>query len=197
MPRVHHRKARKDYPASEIKKGDMYFTWRIKSAYGGTTYRSPTRPKSSQLTHSPFKSGFLSVGEDWDANAKDVEAIRSAGEAIREVGAACNESYENMPEGLQEAETGQIIYTRAEECESKAAELDGLADEYEDLTEPDHPGELEDATPDNPGEDHLYDERKEAWEEAHDEYQTDLATYKKEQDRIVAEAGDLIWDMPE
>jgi len=148
MPRVRHRKARKAYPAQGIEKGDMYYTWKIRSTYGGTTYRSKTAPKPSQLTNSPFKGGWMAMNEAWDEGSKDDEAIRAAAEAIRELGEQASESFENMPESLQQGETGQMLEHRRDESESKADGLDQLADEYDNLEEPDEPDEVEE--PDDP-----------------------------------------------
>ena len=131
MPRVHYRKARKAYPIVGIEVGDMYYTWRIRSTYGGTTYRSKERPKPSQLTNSPFKSGYLSAVEIWEDSSKSPEDARGLAEALREVGQEAQESFDNMPEGLQQGDTGQLLEERAYECESKADEIDGYADELE------------------------------------------------------------------
>ena len=200
MPRVHHRKARKDYPNNGISKGDMYFTWRIKATYGGTTYRSLTRPRQSQLTNSPFKSGFYAMGEAWeDDKTPDHETIRAASEAARELAEAANESYENMPEGLKEGDTGQMLYERSDQMESKADELEGLADEYEGLEEPEEPDEV--IEPDHDGEQgHEETDEYQAfldYEAARDEYESELASNEAERERIIEEASGLIGDMPE
>jgi hypothetical protein len=187
MPRVHHRKARKDYPNQGIEKGDMYFTWKIRSTYGGTVYRSKTRPKASQLTNSPFKSGWLAMEEAWSDSYKGSEAIAAAAEAIRELGEQCSESFENMPEGLQQGDTGQLLEERRDGCESKADELEQLASEYDDLEEP----EKVDEPDDDEAED--FREKTDAWET----YQDDLATYEAEKERISEEADGIIGDMPD
>lgn len=185
MPRVVQRKARKDYPSSGIKKGDMYYYTSLKMQRGGLVKRSLTPFKPSQLTNSPFKSGFLSIGEGWEDGDRDGAAMREAAEAMREVGTECQDSFDNMPEGLQQGDTGQMLENRASECERIADELEGLADEIENLEDP---GEYDDSNHD-PEDDNDVDAFEE-WQSAVDEKQS-------EEDRIIEEAGSLLGDMPE
>lgn len=167
MPRVHYRKARKNYPNEGIAKGDMYYTWKIRLARGGITRRSKTPPIPSQLTNSPFRGAWGDMEHFWGESGKDAEAIREAAESIRSAGEQANESWENMPESLQGSETGMLLEHRANESESKADELDNLADEYEGLEEPTEPDE------------------------------NALAEYEQEQERIRNEVDDIVSDMPE
>ena len=136
MPKVEVRKARKDYPNSGIKAGDTYYYTKLKLQRGGQIKRSLKPFKPSQLTNSPFKSGWLAVQEDWDAGDKDAEAIRAAAEAMTSLGEEARGSFDNMPEGLQQGETGQLLETRADSCDDAAATLDALADELEALEKP-------------------------------------------------------------
>lgn len=173
MPRVHHRKARKDYPDHGIAKGDMYYTAKIKLQRGNRVVRSlkPLRP--SQLTNSPFKSGYFAAQEEWDTSSKKAEDARGLAEALADLANECQESFENMPEGLQQGDTGQMLENRASECESKQGDIEGFADELECLVEPDF--DRHDAEPDNT----LWDD------------------YDEENERIQQEIDDLIGDMPE
>lgn len=194
MPRVHHRKARKDYPNQGIAKGDMYYTAKIKTGpASGYTIRSKTPLKPSQLSRSPFKSGWMAMNEAWDESSKDGEAIRAAAEAIRELGEEAGNSFDNMPEGLQQGETGQMLETRRDESESKADELDQLADEYDELEEPTEPDEVEE--PDDP--DSPEYAAFEEYQDALSEYEDAVSEYEQEQERIRDEAESLIQDMPE
>ena len=194
MARPEQRKARKDYPQNGIKAGDTYWYVKLKMQRGGRVMRSLKPFLQSQLTQSAFKSGFLAAGEGWEASDKDAEAIRAAGEAIREVGSEAQGSFDNMPEGLQQGDTGQTLENRASECERIADELDSLADELEGLEEPgEEPveplGDLE-TEEENDEAQEKYESDLAEWQEAHDEYQSELA-------RIVEEADSLIGDMPE
>ena len=201
MAKVEVRKARKDYPREGIKAGETYYYTKLKLQRGGQVKRSKAPFKPSQLTNSPFKSGFLAAGEDWEASDKDAEAIRAAGEAIRDVGSEAQGSFDNMPEGLQQGDTGQQLENRANECERIADELDSLADEMEGLDVPEEDGPEE---PVEPLGDLDSDEENEAaqtaYEEAQNEFEeweTAKSEYESEIERIQGEAGDLIGEMPE
>jgi len=195
MPRVVQRRARKDYPREGIKAGDLYYYTKIKLQRGGIEMRSLKPFKESQLTRSPFKSGFLAAGEAWDDSEKTAEDIRAAAEAIRELGQEAQNSYDNMPEGLQQGDTGQVLENRASTCESVADQLDSLADDLEALEdlddEPDDPMEPDDE------DDEEAMAAYEAAKEEHDEWQTASDEREAEVERITDEAGDLISDMPE
>lgn len=181
MPRVIKRKARKDYPENGIKKGDEYYFTQLRLQRGSMVKRSLKPFKPSQLTNSPFKSGFFAAQEGWDESSKDGEAMREAGEAIREIGNECQENFDNMPDGLQQGDTGQMLENRASECERIAGELDGLAEEWDNLEDPDVT---------------VYDGDNDP-----DELEDDLATaqeaYEAEQERIRDEVDGLMGDMPE
>lgn len=198
MARIHHRKARKDYPAHGIVKGDMYYTAKIKTGpRSSRVLRSKTPLRQSQMTTSPFKSGYFAMQEAWeDDKTPDQETIRAAGETCRELAEAANESYENMPESLQEGDTGQMLYERAEQCESKADDLEQLADEYEGLEEPTEPESMDEPEGDEDSNPEAW-AKFEEWMSEQDDYQTALSEYSDEQERIIAEAADLIGDMPE
>jgi len=184
MPRVHHRKARKDYPDNGIVKGDMYYTCRRKTGpWSSVTLRSLTPFKASQLTGSAFKSAWFGAEEGWDASGKSEQDITDVAEAIRAAGEEAGESLDNMPESLQQGDTGQMLEERASQCEDTAGDLDSLASEYEELEEPVEPlGDLE-----------------EDWENesAAEDYETEMDTFKSEVERIRGDVGDIFGNMPE
>lgn len=65
MPKVHHRKAGKDYPNQGIVKGEMYYTARVKTGpASGMTIWSKDPIPASRLTQSAFKSGWFGVQEE-------------------------------------------------------------------------------------------------------------------------------------
>ena len=133
MPRVYHRKARKDYPQQGIKKGDMYYTADIKTGpRSGRTLRSLTPLKPSQLTVSEFKSGWLGAEESLEGNFS-AEDLRSAAERIGEIGEQARDSYDNMPESLQYSQTGEMLEERSSRCEEVKGELEQIADSMEDI----------------------------------------------------------------
>lgn len=183
MPRVEKRVARKDYPQQGIKAGDTYYYAKIKMQRGGRVIRSKTPLKPSQLTNSPFKSGWLAMQEAWQESGRDGDAMREAAEAIRSLGEEAQGSFDNMPEGLQQGDTGQLLEARANGCQEKADALDSLADEWDALEEPVEPlGDLED--------DAENDQAQETYEEG-------LSEYESEVERLQDEADSHIDDMPE
>lgn len=130
MPRVHHIKARKDYPDIGVKKGEMYYKWKIKTGpVSGVTRRSKEAPKPSQLTASEYASTTAEFCErDFSfEDSDDAEAqITELAEEIRAFGEEQQSKKDNMPEGLQEGDTGQLLEARAEACENVASELEGV-----------------------------------------------------------------------
>lgn len=205
MPRVQQRTARKDYPRHGIKKGDVYFYAKIKQQRGGIELRSLKPFKPSQLTTSPFKGAWLSMAEAWEESDKDVDAIRAASETAQGIADEERGKYDNLPQGLQEGETGQKIEARADAAENLVSELDSLADELENLenpeddwSDPEEPDEPEDHEADD------YEELREAYDKLVEErdaliseHEESVSEYESEVERIQSEAGDLIGDMPE
>lgn len=194
MARPEQRKARKDYPREGIKAGDTYWYVKLKMQRGGRVMRSLTPFKPSQLTQSAFKSAWLSAQEEWEDSDKGADAIRAAAEVISEAGQEAQNSFDNMPEGLQQGDTGQTLENRANTAEDIAGQLESLADELEGLDEPgEEPveplGDLE-TDEENDEAQEQYESDLAEWREAHDDYESEIA-------RIVEEAGDLIGEMPE
>jgi hypothetical protein len=94
-------------------------------------------PKASDLTQSEFLGTLYGLQERL---SEAVEGFRGSGEAgdleselndiaseLRTLGEECQEKYDNMPEGLQQGDTGQLLENRSQECESKADELESAA----------------------------------------------------------------------
>jgi hypothetical protein len=130
MPKVVQRRAAKDYPNNGIKKGDQYFYWKIKTGpASGIVRRSLTRPTPSQLnTGFAGEVGELEVSLD---AAEDVEGVRSVIEEIRTLGEEQQGKFDNMPEGLQQGDTGQLLEERASQCEEWASAIESACDEYD------------------------------------------------------------------
>lgn len=129
---------------AKIKKGDSYRWWKFR--FGGRRVRCAKpecTPKPSDLTQSAFYGTLYSIEESVTDAIADFEgggepdaladALRQAAEELRELGEECTSNRDNMPEGLQDSETGELLQNRADECESKADELESAADEVEGL----------------------------------------------------------------
>jgi hypothetical protein len=129
MPRVNFvKKAAKDYPEAGIKKGEEYYHWKFRF---GPMVRSKEHPKPWQLTRSEFYSTLYQIQDAiGNIKAEDVEDLQQqvqdlAGQ-IRELGEECQEKHDNMPDSLQDSETGELLTSRAEAMESAADELEGI-----------------------------------------------------------------------
>lgn len=170
MPKVERRKARKDYPSDGIKKGDTYFTW---SFNFGPTKRSLNYPKQSQLTMSEFLSEFYSIGEDLETSLngagspEDLQsAVEEAVERIETLRDETQEKHDNMPEGLQQGDTGQLLEDRVNNLEEWLNDLENIDLEYD---EPDAAEESDIEKTDYEKEDGALDE--EGFDKAVEEWQ--------------------------
>ncbi len=129
MPRVTFVKAaQKDNPVCS--KGESYYWWKFR--FGGKRY-SLTPPRSSQLTQSAYYGavrGMCEQIEDQFSAGLDVEGIESVtsdiGSQLEELGCEARESLENMPEGLQQGATGELLEERATACEEAQGEVEGI-----------------------------------------------------------------------
>ena len=142
MPRVHKRKARKDYPG--IKKGDAYYYTKLRTSYGGIVKRSLTPFRPSQLTQSDFYGTWYATQEALeDTPDFGADDISNAADEIRNLGQDCQDKYDNLPENFQYTETGELLENRAQECDRIADELDNQVSEMEGATEePDDPDDV-------------------------------------------------------
>jgi len=140
MPRVTFvKKAQKDDESAGIKKGDSYYWWKF--PFSGIR-KSKTPPKPSQLTQSAFKSAMCELEErigNLTAGGNNIDDLRSEiesiAEDIRALGEEQTEKKSNMPEGLQEGSTGELLENRANECEEMAGQLDSIDLDTEELGE--------------------------------------------------------------
>lgn len=137
MPRVHSQVAAKDYPDQGIKKGDTYYSWTFKNRVGrGTRVMSRTPPKASQLTRSEYLSQALSLQERVEALEANENLPGEVEEIIgdlRSLADEQDEKFNNMPEGLQQGDTGQLLETRRDNTNSFADELEGIdLDEFKE-----------------------------------------------------------------
>lgn len=129
MARVHTRVARKDYPAQGIKKGDTYYTWKTRTTVGksyvGTVHRSLTAPKTT--SSSAFEQALADIQSSFDG-VEDADGLRAVAEQITALGEEEREKFDNMPEGLQQGDTGQMLEERASNCEAWASDVETAAD---------------------------------------------------------------------
>lgn len=136
MARVHQKTAAKDYPAQGIKKGDVYFTWKTRmtvgKSYVSQVHRSLTRPLST--SQSAFEQALAQIDASLEG-VEDSDGLRAVAEEIRSLGEEEQGKFDNMPEGLQQGETGQLLEERAQGCDAWADDLDTFADELDTALE--------------------------------------------------------------
>jgi hypothetical protein len=130
MPKVHKLKAAKDYPEIGVKKGEHYFKWSLKRQRGGITRKSKTYPKPQQLTENPFYIACYDISDAIDA-ATDIDGLRAVKDDIDALRDETQEKLDNMPEGLQQGSTGELLQERIENLESWGTELESACDEAE------------------------------------------------------------------
>lgn len=150
MTRTHYVKAAKDYPEQGIKKGDMYYWWKFRF---GAKHFSKSPPRPSQLTQSPFLGPLYDIQEkiaNFTAETMtEVESFRDdVASEIRELASQCEDNLSNMPDGLQQGTTGELLQTRTDECNTWADDIESV-----DCAEPEEVEHEEGET------DTAYDER--------------------------------------
>lgn len=153
MPRVtsHKSQGRSAEPMScqrcsePIVKGEEYYQWSIKQQRGGIVRRqhvSHGSPRPSQLTVSQLSQVYSAIegAQDSVAAAGDPSEVREALEECKgemeNIRDEFQSNLDNMPEGLQQGDTGQLIQERVEALEEFENELDSAIGEIEDADEP-------------------------------------------------------------
>lgn len=139
MPRVHHvKKARKKNPVADV--GESYYWWKFR--YGGKHY-SKTYPKASQLTQSDFLSQLYDLQERRDDACSSVRGdpdtfedfkstIEEIAQELEDLGSECEDRRSNMPDQLQDSDTGQLLEDRYNRCEEMAQELQDAVQEIDE-----------------------------------------------------------------
>lgn len=134
--RLHYVKsARKADKAAGIKVGDAYYWWKFRR---GGKYKSKTRPPRSRLTRSSFLATMYdaedavakAAGDAKEGELEDLaSALEDAAGDVRQAGEDAQSSFDNMPEGLQQGDTGQLLEQRVDWCNTLADEIDNAAEE--------------------------------------------------------------------
>lgn len=137
MTTVKYVRANKDYPDFGIKKGERYYVW--VPGFRQRTMRSKTPPRQSQL-YTGYRSqayALLEQLEDFE-NPGTMQALEefrdemvSDAESLRD---EVQESLDNMPEGLQQGDSGQRLQDRIDALEEFISELESL-ELYDDIVE--------------------------------------------------------------
>ena len=132
MARPEYRTARKDYPEHDIKAGDQYWFVQLKTGpRSSRTLRQKTPFRRSQLT----TSEYLQQLYDWEDSKSAMTSMDDAqqyADDIRALGEEQGEKFDNMPDGLQQSDTGQTLESRRDGCEDAAQEIEEVIQEWED-----------------------------------------------------------------
>ena len=144
--------ARKEYKCSKcgevIRKGDTYFK-------GVPFRRAPIiRCQKCGLRHWELSSSnyVQSVGrlvENWqDDYELGEDTAQSIVDELSNIQEECQDSLDNMPEGLQEGDTGQLLQERIDNIQEAIDELDSIDyDSIKENAETDFTSEYEEGTP--------------------------------------------------
>lgn len=158
--------AQKDYPEHNIKKGESYYWWKL---HRGSKRFSKTAPKRSQLTGSSFYSTLYDIEDDMIGNANADDNLGGIRDevvgALEELRDQCEESRSNMPEGLQESETGNMLQERYDALDSAIDEFNNI-----ELNEPDENDLIE----------HGYEEPEREEKETDEEFESRQEAAKEE-----------------
>lgn len=142
MARLHYvEAARKDYPEHGIYKGQSYYWWKFRHS---PKRMSAQRPPRSALTQSEFL-GAIYDHEDatfipLTASSLDdlswiAEELRTRASEVGQLGDEQEEKKGNMPDHLQESDTGQLLQGRKDRCDEIAQALNDAADEIDSALE--------------------------------------------------------------
>ena len=137
--------AQKDYPDRGIKKGEPYYWWKPNF---GAKHFSKTPPKPSQVTTSAFMSTYLDIQEQADESrptfspkmedGSDLESWRD--DLVSELESLRDEtqgSLDNMPEGLQQGDTGLMLQERIDGVEGVINDLESASLDWPETPERD------------------------------------------------------------
>jgi hypothetical protein len=137
MPRVIHvKKARKANKQHGIKKGDSYYWWSVMMGSRGVKRYSLTKPKASQLTNSEFWQAVYGAQESADdappKSIEDAEADRdNLVDELTNLKDETDDKFNNMPDGLQQGDTGQLLEERVSALDEAISELEAVDFDFE------------------------------------------------------------------
>lgn len=129
------KKAQKDIPNTDIKKGESYYWWKFR--FGGK-HCSKTKPKRSQLTQSGFLSQLYDlqdrIGEFTAETKEDFESFKDEIlSEIEDMKSQCEDSLSNMPEHLQEgSSSGQTLQERIDALDNWYSEIEAIECDYDE-----------------------------------------------------------------
>jgi len=116
-----------------IEKGTSYYHWTFRF---GPTHISKERPRRSQLTQSSFLGQIYDLEDDmenYEATEISEDVISEWISTLEQLRDDCQESLDNMPEGLQESSSsGQLLQERIDNLESWISELENVQIDFDE-----------------------------------------------------------------
>lgn len=130
-------KAAKDNPV--CKKGESYFWWKhMVGGRGGPKQYSKNRPPRSRLTMSEYYGTAYDLADEQWPGVCDEASLEEFKSSVEELRDAEQEKLDNMPDGLRDGPTGELLQERVDECESLISDLENVEfpDEPDDKDAP-------------------------------------------------------------
>jgi len=198
MPKVTFVKCARKDQTETIKKGDSYYWFKFRF---GSKQCSTTYPKPWELTQSEFLSTLYQLqDEQQNFSADDFDELESNVETfiddVRSLQDATQESFDNIPEQLQDAPTGELLTERIDGLESWIGELENF-DFENDVEEPEEPEceveypELNTENPTKEEQDQFDADYKEA-EEAEEEHAEAMKEYETKKEEYEQESAEKL-----
>jgi vacuolar-type H+-ATPase subunit I/STV1 len=133
MPKVNFVKAaRKDVPNTDIKAGESYYWWQ---GFKKPKRFSKTPPKPSEVVGSAFLQTLYGIDEGLNSlsTCEDIlDGLEEAISSLEELKDEVQGNLDNMPEGLQQGNTGQMMQERIDALESYISELEEVKNQAEE-----------------------------------------------------------------
>lgn len=176
-------RARKADPRNGIEVGDKYYWWKFRNRHGaGTVVKSKTYPKASQLTRSEFAGTWRSIEEDIEALPLDDSLhsqLQDIAARLRELADETQSKLDNMPEGLQQGDTGQLLEARVNAANEWADVIEALDEPMREDADPETL-EAEEGESESDLADRQAQEEQDAEERADEAYDEALSGLKQE-----------------
>ena len=111
----------------------MYYNWDLKTGpRSSVTFRQLSPPFPEQLTTSAYLQEWYPINRELAAFEGNLDDLNEIIDRIRTLEEAQQEKFDNLPDSLQEAETGQLLEERMEECGELVEECKSIAQEWDD-----------------------------------------------------------------
>ena len=130
------KRANKDYPEDGIKKGNYYWYAALKTGpRSSVVIRSLSPIKRYKLTTSEFLSKIWMIEDAYIPNISCLEDVEILIEALQNIYEDCQNSFGNLPEGLRNGPTGEMLDTRSNGCERAVNDFETIFGEWSDAVD--------------------------------------------------------------